>query len=313
MPADSCAVRVPMEVQYQPAWLTWVAATTTCLRALGQDCDCADVAGMSGYAFVINVHKELCPSGPTVFDWYTLHSGIEHLGRTTACCASGDPRAAYDLVAAEVEAGRPCVIWGAYVPEFAAAVGVEDGAYHVRSFRSVTGEPEVPIRFDELQAPGGPYSLAFPSTVDVAQPDADRAALAHAAEVLSRPAFEGDYGYGPDAAYDTWIAALQANVADPFGNAYNTACWSEGRRFAGAFLTRVALRNSDLVGPVGDAAEAYAGASAAMHRLAVLFPFPQGGDIGNPDVRAQAVDALRDAQAAEKRAATALAAAAAAL
>jgi hypothetical protein len=36
---------------YRPAWLTWVASATTCLNALGIECDRVDVAGFSGYAF----------------------------------------------------------------------------------------------------------------------------------------------------------------------------------------------------------------------------------------------------------------------
>jgi len=81
---------VPMDVQLQPAWLTWVSATTTCLKALGTDCDTVDVAGMTGYAFVLSVHKELCPSGPTVFDWCSLLAGVQLLGRTTLNFTSGD-------------------------------------------------------------------------------------------------------------------------------------------------------------------------------------------------------------------------------
>lgn len=42
------AVDVPLDVTYQPAWLTWVASTTTCLKTLGVECDQVDVAGALG-------------------------------------------------------------------------------------------------------------------------------------------------------------------------------------------------------------------------------------------------------------------------
>jgi len=51
----------------QRCWLTWVGATTGCLRALGVNCDTADVAGQSGYAFRIIINDTLCASGPTAF------------------------------------------------------------------------------------------------------------------------------------------------------------------------------------------------------------------------------------------------------
>lgn len=38
-------------VQYQPAWLTWLAATSTCLPALDVTHDLTDLAGYSAYAW----------------------------------------------------------------------------------------------------------------------------------------------------------------------------------------------------------------------------------------------------------------------
>lgn len=41
-------MRVPMQVPFRSGFITWVAATTACLRALGVSCDEVDVAGHSG-------------------------------------------------------------------------------------------------------------------------------------------------------------------------------------------------------------------------------------------------------------------------
>ncbi len=101
-------IQLPFAVEYQPAWLTWVGSTATCLRALNIDCDAVDVAGFSGYAFHIAVHEEVCPSGPTVIDWGRLSRGVHALGRATIefrspCCEiSGNAheegcRAAFDF------------------------------------------------------------------------------------------------------------------------------------------------------------------------------------------------------------------------
>jgi hypothetical protein len=51
------SVNVPMAVKYSPSWLSWVAATTTCLRALGVSCDGVDVAGMTRYAFHLEASR----------------------------------------------------------------------------------------------------------------------------------------------------------------------------------------------------------------------------------------------------------------
>ncbi|MCK4719472.1 hypothetical protein KAU08_02365, partial [bacterium] len=171
------AAFVPMNVEYQPAWLTWVASVTSCLKSLRIDCDLVDVAGVSGYAFYMSIHFELCPSGPTVVPMGRLLFGLTTLGRTTLNYQSvdiemneplsdkaRDPcKYAYDLASREISEGRPCVIWGSYVPEYAVAYGVEDGTFHVKSFKECLKEEQPPIPYDKISAPGGPYILAFPN------------------------------------------------------------------------------------------------------------------------------------------------------
>jgi hypothetical protein len=307
------SAKLPMYVEYYPAWLTWVASTTGCLNALGIECDTADVAGYSGYAFIMNVAEDLWVSGPTAFDWGMLSQGAALLGRSSVTFRGGtcggtpeDFRAAYNLVRGEVEAGRPCVLWGTYMPEFGIAVGVEDGSYLVSTFKPLMGQPEPPIPFDKLEVPGGMYVLAFPAAAEMSRQEADRAAVRHAAEVLSCQSGHPEYRRGLEA-YDTWIAALTAGKADAFGNSYNAQCWAEAKRFAHEFLLRLAGRNESVAAPLGRAAEAYGEAAKHMGVVAELFAFPDPEEkVKEAEVRAQAVEALRAARAAEARAAAAV-------
>jgi hypothetical protein len=315
-------VSVPMEVTYTPAWLTWVAATTTCLRALEVACDPVDVAGMTGYAFHFTVARGLCPSGPTELEWGALLPGVWRLGRATsvfqAISFTGPKeseavreqfREAHAMARREVEAGRPCVIWGAYVPEFAAVVGVTGDSYQVKSFRECSGEEQPPIPFDALNAPGGAYLLAFPMVPSLPQADADRQALARAVARFRTPHPDPSYQTGV-AAYDRWIEELLARRADAGGNSYNAACYAEGRRFAREFLERVAGRNRELAGPLAPAIQEYTKAAQAMEQVAALFPFPgQWGAMVTDEAAIEgAVEALRTARDAESRAVERLAA-----
>lgn len=312
---ESTAIKVPMEVEYAPAWLTWVAAATTCLRALGVECDQTDVAGFSGYAFHLCIHKELCPSGPTVLDWDALNWGVRFLGRSTKTFYSGQChseghrseltrehcRSAFELAKSEIEAGRPCVLWGAYVPEFAACVGVDGDAYLVKSYKEMLKQEQPPIPFDEINAPGGAYVLAFPNTTGLKQLHADQHAVQRAVELARRPS--SDYVYGP-AAYDLWAESLRAHRADGGGNAFNAACYAEGRRFAGEFFARMAKRNEFAAKELNRAAANYAKAADATAQVAKLFPFPGewGRKIDDDKTIADAVDALKAAKDAESRA-----------
>src|SRR3954447_5412258 len=135
-PASAAEDRKVVDAQFPCCWLSWVGATRGCLNALGVECDNADVAGQSGYAFRIQVHDQLCPSGPTMLPWDSLLIGVRRLGRSTLVytgneCHSGDWKnartreqsaAAFALARREIDAGRPCVIWGAYIPECAVCI-----------------------------------------------------------------------------------------------------------------------------------------------------------------------------------------------
>jgi hypothetical protein len=180
-------------------------------------------------------------------------------------------REAHAMARREVEAGRPCVVWGAYAPEFAAVVGVTSRSYLVKSFVGCAWELELPIPFDGLHAPGGAYVLAFPIATERRPGNADHEALANAVARFRTPSGYSHYQAGA-AAYDLWIAELQAGRADAGGNSYNAACYAEGRRFAREFLLRVAGRNPAVAGALATAIQDYTTAAEAMEQIAALFP-----------------------------------------
>ncbi len=320
-------MRVPMKVEYEFAWVSWVASTTGCLKALGVDCDHAEVAGYSGYAFMLNVADEVCPSGPTAFDWGLLHRGVSLLGRSTlvfhgAHCpcemkteadakrVRAEMRAAYEMVEREIAAGRPCVIWGTYDPDFGIAVGVENDTYLVETFRRGTDEPQTPIPYDGLVCPSGAYVLAFPTAIEIPRRQGDREALRHAVTMLNYTNGDAKYANG-QAAYDRWIESLDRGEAAPHGNSYNAHCWEEARRFARDFLAQVSARNRDVSGSLAPAIAAYGEVVEPLDKLTDLFPFPDADrKVDDPEVRAQAIEYIHAAKAADAKAAAALTAAA---
>lgn len=306
---------VPTDVTYQPQWLTWVASTTACLNALGVECDHTDVAGMSGYAAHIAMHPQTCPSSPTVLEWRGLDSGINALGRSTVGfaaweCHTGEARserttahcrAVFEIARREVEAGRPCVIWGAYVPEFAVVVGIDEDAFVVKSFRGAMGMDEPPVPFDALEAPGGPYVLAFPTATEFSADRRARTGIIRAIECLTPPVSWPPYRHGA-AAYGTWITALESGEAIEFGNAYCAQCYAEARGHARDFMRRLADRHPLAREPLLRAAEGFAGSADALADVAKLFPFtgPQAsGKVTDPDKIAEASTHLRRAQEAD--------------
>jgi len=307
----SPSIRSVRDAQYVGCWLTWVAATRGCLNFLGIQCNNADVAGQSGYAFRIVVREGLCPSGPTMFDWNSLLGGVWRLGRSTSLFFAGEChtgqwknertrehcRAAFESARREIDANRPCVIWGAYIPEFALCNGIEGENYLVDSYRKCINQPQPPVKFDELDAPGGLYTLGFPTAMETPRETADRGAIEHAVQVMSERFTDHDLASGVDA-YDLWVDQLQQNKAVAFGNAYNAQCWAEARRLAERFVGGIAERNP-AVPALREAHAAFKRSAEAMERVAKTFPFPGMPEHLNEPAPRTAAEALRMAQAAD--------------
>jgi hypothetical protein len=306
-----------MEVEYQPAWLTWVASTTTCLRALDIECDQVDVAGFSGYAFHLGIHEEVCPSGPTALDWARLSRGVHYLGRATLefrspCCEimsqarEESCRAAFELVRGELQAGRPCVLWGTYVPEFGVVVGIEDEAYQVKSFKEVLQQQQPAIPYDQTEPPGGIYILGFPAEAEYSELQRDLETILEALRLWQRPPY-GLYRFGADA-YDLWIEALRAKRAGRFGCGYNAACYAEGRRCAQQFFERMSARRPLAAELLKKTSESYREAADAMKRVSEVFRFghEEQGPITADAKIEQAAGLLAEARDAETQAMAAL-------
>jgi hypothetical protein len=299
--------------------MTWVASVTTCLKALGVECDLADVAGYSGYAFCMSVHKELCPSGPTVIDWHRLADGVNCLGRAAVSFFSyseyplnkegelyqKNSRALYEFVRRETDAGRPCVIWGTYVPEFAVAIGCADDHYHVSSFRQCINQEQPPIPLADLDLVNIHYALAFPTKSFLHPESADQRVVHHAAQLLTQRGDFVGYGWGAEG-YRNWITALEQNKAHVFGNAYNAQCWHEMKHLAGVFLKRIADRYERVSAPLTEAAGHLAICAEHLERVAKLFSFPPQVEELSAADRSTGVASLQYAAAAEEQAVSAL-------
>ncbi len=310
-------LRIQGEVRWPGGWATWVSATTAVLEALGVVTDRIDVAGATGHAFALAVHVNLAAVGPASIERGGLESALPALGRTCLSFRAGEPhtkdrrteatrahcREAHDLATRELEAGRPCVLYGAYGPEHAVVVGVDAERYHVVSSRRARNEAEPPIRYDEIDAPLGPYLLAMPTaTTAVSSPAAaDHRAIGRAVARLGAVSPRPDVVEGL-AAYDAWSTALRAGRVESAGSALHAQVWAEMRSMARTWLERLVARHGRVAPPLARAADAYAEASAALKRVASLFPYPARNESEEPARRAAAAALLEQAKAAELRA-----------
>jgi len=313
------------------SWVSWIGAVTSVLRAMGIAKDFTDVGGMSGYAFIVNIHPELCPSGPTAFDWGMLIEGTQALGLEIELVGEShdewsDDEALmanlFEQVRQEVDEGRPSVVWGATsAPEFAIVYGYRAESYLVRSFRSTIGKtrgacaqplgpdesPEEPVPYNELKAPGCVAAFFFRDRLETDPTKAERGAISRAVQLLRdrHPCFDPDYLHGTHA-FTAWADSLKQGKAQPFGNAYNTGCYWELQMLAAGFCRRVASRYPKASEALNQAAMALGRSFKNLEQLKTLFPFPDGGDLKNRANIQQAVELLQECAGHNGRAVQAL-------
>jgi len=255
-----------IDVKLQPPWpwVSLVGCCTSVLRSRGVKCDFTDVAGMSGYAFLVNTSVRVGPEGVTSFDWLALQPGLQALGLETEVVFTelgedpgGPLEEVFERVKAEVDAGRCPVVWAACgSPEFAVVYGYDGDNYLVRSARSVNWkkperllkpeqELEDPVPHDRLPASGKLGAVFFGDKVEAVPTRTGVQAVVRAAGLLSgrHAAYWPGFAHGA-AAFDAWADALCSGEFEPEGNAYNAACYWELQMFGAGFLSRLARHSA---------------------------------------------------------------------
>jgi hypothetical protein len=300
-------------------WVSFVGVVASVLQSRKVKCELADVAGMSGYAFLVNVHRELCPSGPTAFDWEMLAEGTSALGLDVQLVATprdkekdaGNLRDMFDRVKQEIDAGRCCVVWGAACsPEFGVVYGYNADSYLVRTYatcralgakaaKGVGPEdwPEQPIRYDKLESPGCISAFLFGESVKVDRERAERAAVTRAAQLLRdrHPCYLPGYAHGA-AGLRAWAESLSLTpkAVNPFGNAYNARCWQELQELGAAFLKGLGKRHKGAAKALNEASSALGRSAGKLAEVSKLFPFPEGGGLDDATRRSKAAKLLAE-------------------
>jgi len=262
-------------LHWEHAWLSQMGCLKACLHYLGRETTWPRLYGLSGQAFVINMHETACPSGPT--GWRSaemLGALLPNLGveiefvlgsRHTGDLAEAQARG-WEMARRYLDAGHPVYGWNLAFPE-----------YYTISGHDLTGYFYTGPAVDEMAGPKpwrelgddeiGMFAMAG---VRPCPPNSVRASLVDALELVQRFADPADpwsppgYTRGP-AAFEVWATALANGSADEFGHRYCAAVWSECRHYAVQFLKELAEHLT------GEAAEAAETALASYRKVANLL------------------------------------------
>ena len=269
--------------EYKPCWFSYQGAVQGVLNSLGVDVGLADVMAVSGYGWITNaMMKNMCPSAPSAYHsdiWMGNYRATENLGYKVDIVTSGSfewdgdrkptPESVvnagkqFDVVKKEIDADRPVVLWGIPIPEYGVVNGYRGEDYIVKTFRSLIGQPDSPIHYTGLMAPGGLMTLRFTEQIKI---DPKKVVV----ETLKRGYRLGigdvpklpEYAIGPEA-YNVFVKNLTEGSFDGesyHGTAYTMACLMEAKWAIAEYLRKV----DHLIDPsLAEVADKY----GALHKI----------------------------------------------
>ncbi len=232
--------------------------------------------GGTGHAFLINIHKELCPSSPYCWKYDGFCQLLRNLGLEMIDLgffhkgSLPEERTALEKeLRGLLDSGQACSVVNM---ENQLIYGYDEQAFLL--CRPWDCAPELtPSRLSygswrefgrELHANFFTFRRSQPTSTSVVV----RASLSYAVSLFEEPhryAKQG-YGIGPDA-YDNWAAAA-AQHGDSHGNWWNGMVWSECRRMAASYFTEIAAKLPRYASPAKSLAAAYGDIAAGLERLA---------------------------------------------
>ena len=316
--------------EYQPCWISYLGSVSGVMKALGKDeHDLVNTGGYTGYAFALpNVLKGVtCPSGPTALGqmWNEIMKGTEILGYKTrvyedhkcypaqeGIITSEDQKRAtrlFEVLKKAIDNNEPVVLWGIPIPEYGIVTGYQDTNYHVSTYRRLIKQPDNPVAYDALQAPGALHAIIFEKKLHENTSNEDRLTLNRAITLVGGQLTEENYIAGANA-YEEWASVLEIGAPNTVlyhGNSYVNECTLEARAIASSFLKRLALKYSDdPFSPIlVEAATKYSEIVLLLQSFQKLFPFAFEGDLSE-ERRVRGAKLLRDAIPLENEALTLL-------
>ena len=246
------------------------------LRHHGNEVAPGEAFVLSGHAFALNIHPDLCPSAPYCWDYRACVELLRNIGLETRELGTLMPTAAADAkrrlesrVHEALEQGAVCSLLNL---DHQLVLGRDEKSFLLAQ----PWGPEPPSTPERLtfgtwqECQTGPpveFFAFMPCEPASSTPLED--ALAFAVDAWKRPGCmtEGPYGFGP-LAYDRWLAALQADSIDVHGNWWNASVWGECRAFAAEYFATAANVEGAawLDAPTARwLAERYASAAAVLH------------------------------------------------
>lgn len=276
-------------------WTSYIAAAEGCLRAAGLwEDETWKLLGFSGMGFHFIVHKELCPSSVTVYDWNGEHldcmDRIGIVSETFSIMEDGRHNTlrearerAAEKIKESIERGVPALVWApTSCLEFGIIKGYDDadGVFFVEE---CTGQPADPLLYENLGKSEVPilfYQIFFKKVpVDESQMILQSLQFG-LSEWKKENHVSPDYYASGMKGYANFIGALEKGGFNEFGLGYLASVYMDSKNALAQYLDWVAAR-PDAAKSLMKAARYYKKISDAWMEIAKLAPFSGSNNRGN--------------------------------
>jgi AraC-like DNA-binding protein len=209
-----------------------------------------ELFGYSGHAFLINIHAELCPSGPYAWNHDAFYLALRNMGirrtDTIEFEAGASPewrRRAEERLKAHLDSGKLCEL---RYKEHQLIAGYDPkGFVFLQPWGGTSGVEVASLTFgtwDEIADGQGWTSFTLLEKEDRRADEASllAAALACALRLRSSPEETQEPGYRVgDGAWEAWIAAVDRGLGSAHGSWWCGMVWKECRNMAASFFSEI--------------------------------------------------------------------------
>lgn len=297
---------------WEPSWMSIVGCIKGCLNFKESPISMPWLYGGSGFAFSINIAKQLCPSGPTAWRHDKCMSLLSNLGVESQMLLAFDDAPDYQqkqieaqkIIVGALDNGIPSVVWSMSIPEYYVIYGYDDSQYFFDGPNKGAGV----LPFEKLGKTEVP--LIHLLTIDTKTPESDAKIIK---DTLEFAVFEStnpasmhwhDHGYaGGLDAYELWAQELEKGDILGTGAHYNAQCWAEARKNALLFLNEAMHKLPSLKRDFENAVVEYGIVENSLSQVAEFFPFFQfdPNHAKEQDRVEKTAELLRKAKVAETR------------
>jgi len=133
-------------ISIQPMWTSYMQCLKAINDYLEMGHDAAWIFGTTGHAFIMNIHPELCPSGPTAFSQKPINALTANLGfdlfGTVFDKSDSDfkikQKEAWNMTKLTIDNDMPSFGWELNIPEYYIIYGYDKENY---LFYDLNGKP----------------------------------------------------------------------------------------------------------------------------------------------------------------------------